>query len=279
MDGQMRVFAVVVGIVFILGTAFVVMSSNAFNYTPVPTSADFLATPNTPKSAAKRVPRRTPRNGRPTALAGEQLATRARLARLENLLEDRTNELKDRHERIDELNRQLHSLRTAAASSDPRDAPNSTSPENQSSATRDSQIALRAEIDRLNGELLNADIQEAEDQEQITALRDALSQANEKLDIFEDTAELQLSTSRRQGRQREAIIGDLVVRLGSDSVPLLIALLDEEDPNLRIWAIQVLGRFGEDAEEAVAEISSFFEDASPEVRAAAQKAIEAIEGR
>ena len=279
MDGQMRVFAVVVGIVFILGTAFVVMSSNAFNYTPVPTSADFLVNPNTPKSSAKSPLRRNTRNVRATALAGDQLATRARVERLETLLEDRTNELKERHQRIDELNRQLRTLRTAAASSDQRASTNSTSSENRSPAPTEPNAALREEIDRLNGELLNADIQEAEDQEQIAALRDALSQANEKLDIYEDGAELQLSSSLRQGRQREAIIGDLVVRLGSDSVPLLIALLDEDDPNLRIWAIQVLGRFGEDADEAVEEISTFFEDASPEVRAAAQKAIEAIEGR
>lgn len=279
MDGQMRVFAVVVGMVFILGTAFVVMSSNAFNYTPVPGSEDFQSNTGNTRSVSRRTVPRNIRNIQPTVLASDRVATRARLARLESLLEDRTNELRKGQVRIDELNRQLRALRTTVPSPDEGEA---TEPR-PSAAPADPPLALnsdlREEIERLNGELLNADIDAAEHQEQIAVLRDALAKANETLDVLEDGSDLQLSISRRQGREREAIMGDLVVRLGANSVPLLIDMLEEDDPNLRIWAIQVLGRFGEDADEAVEDISAFFEDESPEVRAAARKAIEAIEGR
>ena len=85
MDGQMRLAALVLGLLFLVGTATLVVSSNLFNYSPFPTSADFSsstdpASPVTTRKEARR-PGRLQASGN-----GDYSASRAQLARLESQL-------------------------------------------------------------------------------------------------------------------------------------------------------------------------------------------------
>jgi uncharacterized membrane protein YccC len=279
MDGQMRLAALVLGLLFLLGIATVVISSNLFNYTPFRTASEITTDPDTDALLSTR--KHTPRSNRIQLATGEQdsVATRAQLARLEVLLKERTDQLEDRNGRVDELNSQLRQLRSnTAARPSARPAPrNPTRTESRPAGTGESD--LREEIQRLNQILLDADLQDAEYRQQIATLRDSLGQANEQLDLLEDGADAQLANTAVRQRGRERLIGDLVARFGSESVPLLVDFLEEDDPQLRIWAIQVLGLLGDDAELALDDITSLFEDPSADVRNAARRAVDSIRGR
>ena len=126
---------------------------------------------------------------------------------------------------------------------------------------------------------LLSEIGQADYQEQLTRLRDSLDRANDELDLLEDGANAQLNSATVKQRRRQGIIGDLVARFGPDSVPLLVDLLEEDDPQLRIWALQVLGQLGDDGEEAIEDISPLFDDPSADVRDAARQAVDSIRGR
>lgn len=280
MDGQMRLVALVFGLLFLLGIAVVVVSSNLFNYTPFRTAADITSEPDAEAELATR--QHTPRSNRIQLSNGEQdsVGTRAQLARLEVLLSERTVQLEDRNVRINELNDQLRQLRRSNTSARPSPRPSPRDPtrtESRPAATDDSD--LKEQIQRLNRDLLDADLQDAEYRQQISVLRDSLDEANEQLDLFEDGANAQLANTAVRQRTRERLIGDLVARFGSESVPLLVDLLEEDDPQLRIWAIQVLGLLGDDAEVALDDITPFFEDPSADVRNAARRAVDSIRGR
>ena len=279
MDGQMRLAALVVGLLFLLGIATVVVSSNLFNYTPFPLNSEISLDLDTDSQIESR--KHTPRTSRIQVASGDQdsVGTRAHVARLEALVNERTNQLEDRNGRIDELNSQLRELRSNTSDrTSPRPAPrNPARTESRPAGTSDSD--LRQEIERLNQILLAADLQDAEYRQQIGVLRDSLDKANDQLDLFEDGADAQLANTAVRQRSRERLIGDLVARFGSDSVPLLVDLLEEDDPQLRIWAIQILGQLGDDAEVALDDIAPLLEDSSADVRNAARRAVDSIRGR
>ena len=278
MDGQMRLTALVLGLLFLVGTATLVVSSNLFNYTPFPTSADLSLSPDSDASATTRNQPARPRRV-PSSNTVDPSVSRARLARLQSQLDDRTNQLNDRNGRIDQLNSQLRELRASATpGSRSRPVPR-PSPRAESTSATSTDPDLREEIDRLNEVLLNADLQDVEYRQQIAVLRDSLDKANDELDLLEDGAAAQLNTSAVQQRRRETIIGDLVARFGSDSVPLLVDFLEQDDPRLRLWAVRVLGRLGDNAEEAIQDITPLFDDSSAEVREAARQAVDSIRGR
>jgi hypothetical protein len=279
MDGQMRLAALVLGLLFLLGIATVVVSSNVFNYTPFRTASEIPTDPDTAALLSTRKP--TPRKNRIQFSNGEphSVVTRNQVARLEVLLKERTVQLEDRNGRVDELNSQLRQLRSnTPARESARPAPRNPTP-TESRPAGTSESDLREEIQRLNQILLDADLQDAEYRQQIATLRDSLGQANEELELLEDGADAQLANAAVRQRGRERLIGDLVARFGSESVPLLVDLLEEDDPQLRIWAIQILGLLGDDAELALDDITPLFEDASTAVRNAARRAVDSIRGR
>ena len=278
MDGQMRLAALVVGLLFLLGIATVVVSSNLFNSTPFQLS-EISSDLDSDSQITTR--KHSPRTNRIHVSSGDQdsVGTRAHVARLEALIKERTDQLEDRNGRIDDLNSQLRQLRSNTPNrTSPRTAPrNPTRTESRPAGTSDAD--LRQEIDRLNQILLDADLQDAEYRQQIVILRDSLDKANDQLDLFEDGADAQLANTTVRQRSRERLIGDLVARFGSDSVPLLVDLLEEDDPQLRIWAVQILGQLGDDAELALDDITPLLEDPSADVRTAARRAVDSIRGR
>ena len=158
MDGQMRLAALVVGLLFLAGTATLVVSSNLFNYTPFEAATEFeLATEETGPGNLRRPQYRGTRLQRPDTDVS-LLSVRSEVSRLERQLKDRTSQLDERNRRIDQLNSQLRQLRAT-----PRDTPVSPSravSRVESPPTTAEAPELRREIDRLNQSLLDADLQE-----------------------------------------------------------------------------------------------------------------------
>ena len=275
MDGQMRLTALVVGLLFLVGTATLVVSSNLFNYTPFQTPPEYALSSQTggQRTLPQQEYRQSPRQTSDTDIS--LLSARSQVSRLEKQLEYRSKQLDDRNGRIDQLNEQLREFREARSSaSGPRLQPRTIA---RPEATVEPEF--REEIARLNQSLLAADLQDAEYQQEMASLRDSLDRANVELDLLEDGADAQLKTVALQQQRRQRIIGDLVARFGSDSIPLLVDFLEEDDPQLRIWALQVLGQLGDDGEEALEDINPLFEDPSADVRNAARQAVDSIRGR
>jgi HEAT repeat protein len=127
--------------------------------------------------------------------------------------------------------------------------------------------------------LLDADIAEAETRERIRVLEDSLDRARDQVEILERGTSSEIDASELQTRTREQTIADMVVKTGPDTIPLLIQMLDNNDPRVRSWAASILGRFGEDAEEAIGALRDLVDDRSIEVRNTAGRALDSIQGR
>lgn len=112
MDGQMRLVALVVGLVFLIGTATLVVSSNVFNYKPFDASRALTQDAELSDSTARRQQGRRTSRLQVSESDAESLTARTRVVRLENQLQQRTNELNERNTRIDDLNTQLRALRS-----------------------------------------------------------------------------------------------------------------------------------------------------------------------
>jgi len=279
MDGQMRLTALVVGLLFLVGTATLVVSSNLFNYTPFQTPPEYALSSQTggQRTLSQQEYRQSRRQTSDTDIS--LLSARSQVSRLEKQLEYRSKQLDDRNGRIDQLNEQLREFReTRSSASGPR-LQTRTIARTESPPEATVEPEFREEIARLNQSLLAADLQDAEYQQEIASLRNSLDRANDELDLLEDGADAQLKTVALQQQRRQRIIGDLVARFGSDSIPLLVDFLEEDDPQLRIWALQVLGQLGDDGEEALEDINPLFEDPSADVRNAARQAVDSIRGR
>jgi len=71
-------------------------------------------------------------------------------------------------------------------------------------------------------------------------------------------------------------VGVALCEAGGGAIPLLVAALADDDPNAKIGAAIVLGRFGPGAASAVAALTALLEDSREAVRSAASKALERI---
>ncbi len=127
--------------------------------------------------------------------------------------------------------------------------------------------------------MLEADIDEAESRERITTLEDSLGRATDQLELLQEGVDSEITASDLQQRNREQAMADLVIKTGPDSIPLLIQMLDNNDPRVRSWAAGILGDFGDEAEEAIDALSDLTDDRSIEVRNTARRALDSIRGR
>ena len=66
---------------------------------------------------------------------------------------------------------------------------------------------------------------------------------------------------------------DALGRIGAAAVPALITALRDPDPAVRLKAVEVLGRMGDDAAAAVPDLIKLLDDPDPEVRKAAARTI------
>ena len=284
MDGHFRVIGLFLGLVILIGTAAFVMSSKLFDFSSFQ-SPDPLGN-NTSLTDADDTGYQQSRRSNRIQLAqstGESDTARMQVNRLETLLAAKENALNDQKARVRELELKLNDgsqgQRSASRPSrQDRDTIRQTA-DNSNNGDTDTPAALRAENDRLNAILLDVDVQEEEYRTRITRLQDSLDEATRQMELLEDGADAELANSNSQQRRRQRIMADFVARLGPDTVPSLIQLLDNDDAGVRVWAADILGQLGDDAEEAVNVLSELLEDSSADVRNAASQAIDSIRGR
>ena len=124
-----------------------------------------------------------------------------------------------------------------------------------------------------------ADIDEAESRERIAKLEDSLARTTDRLELLQEGVDAEIDASELQQRRREEAMADLVIKTGTDTIPLLVQMLDNPDPRVRSWAANILGDFGDEADEAIDALRDLTDDRSTEVRNAAQRALDAIRGR
>lgn len=280
MDGQIRLAALVVGLAFVIGITTLLMTSDLFNYTPVGSldslSRDIL--PENDRSSREYRPRSRTSGNSPTMSPSSTSVTQLQQVRL--LLEKKDREL-------DAYRKQIQSL-NAALSSPPRpiDTPNlNRTPAaqirtvSQSSTDTSSGEDLEDQVDRLNELLLEADIDEAEFRERIATLEASLETATDRLEILQEGVDSEIDSSELQQRRREQAMADLVIKTGTDTIPLLVQMLDNSDSRVRSWSADILGDFGVEADEAIDALRDLTEDDSTEVRNAARRALDSIQGR
>jgi hypothetical protein len=66
---------------------------------------------------------------------------------------------------------------------------------------------------------------------------------------------------------------DALGRIGAAAVPALVNALHDPDPAVRLKAIEVLGRMGDDAAPAVPDLIGLLNDANPDVQKAATRTL------
>ncbi len=280
MDGQMRLAALVVGLAFVIGAATLLMTSDLFTYTPVG-SLETLSRDMLPEEGPRaRDYRPRARNSRTSTTKSPSTTSVTQLQQVRLLLEKKDRELDAYRKQIKNLNDALSST------SRPNDRPVINRPPaaqirnvSQSAGTPVLQDDLAEQIDRLNQLLLEADIDEAESRERITTLEDSLGRATDQLELLQEGVDSEITASDLQQRNREQAMADLVIKTGPDSIPLLIQMLDNNDPRVRSWAAGILGNFGDEAEEAIDALSDLTDDRSIEVRNTARRALDSIRGR
>jgi hypothetical protein len=280
MDGQMRLAALVVGLAFVIGAATLLMTSDLFTYTPVG-SLETLSRDMLPEEGQRtrdyRPRART--SGTPTTQSPSTTSV-TQLQQVRLLLEKKDRELDAYRKQIKILNDSLSST------SRPNDRPAINGPAaaqirtvSQSSGDTVLQDDLAEQIDRLNQLLLEADIDETEYRERINTLEDSLGRAKDQLELLQEGVDSEITASDLQQRNREQAMAELVIKTGPDSIPLLIQMLDNNDPRVRSWAAGILGDFGDEAEEAIDALSDLTDDRSIEVRNTARRAMDSIRGR
>ena len=202
------------------------------------------------------------------------------LQQFQLLLEKKDLELQAYRKRIEELQSASSAPRPATEprvrTREPAPDTRPVSPDTTITPDRDD---LADEIKRLNELLLDADITEAETTERLRTLELSLDRARDQVEILEQGASSDIDASELRQRSREQAMADMVVKAGPDTIPLLIQVLDDDDARVRSWAASILGRFGEDAEDAIGPLRDLLEDRSTEVRNAAGRALDSIQGR
>ena len=98
-----------------------------------------------------------------------------------------------------------------------------------------------------------------------------IEQANERV------AELELTAIRELVRSNEAT--QTLIATGSAAVPALLDRLADEDPDIRRWAVNVLGQIGPEASLAIEALVEALNDDNEDVREAARIALDRIEDR
>lgn len=280
MDGQMRLVALVVGLAFVIGATTLIMTSDLFNYTPAGSletfSEDMLAD-ETPRTGEYRPRSRT--FGKSTTRSPSTTSI-TQLQQVRLLLEKKDRELDAYRKQIQKLNDAL------SVSPQPNDAPILSRPPaaqirtvSQSSTDTSLRADRADQIDRLNELLLEADIDDAASRERIATLEDSLGRATDQIELLNEGVDSEIDASELQQRGREQAMADLVIKTGPDTIPLLIQMLDNNDPRVRSWVADILGDFGDEAEEAIDALRDLADDRSVEVRNTARRALDTIQGR
>jgi|GEM_PF-3011335 hypothetical protein len=280
MDGQMRLAALLVGTAFVIGATTLLMTSDLFTYTPAGSleslSEDMLVD-DKPRTGEHQ--RRLRTFGKSTTRSPSTTSV-TQLQQVRLLLEKKDRELDVYRKQIQTLNNALSipPRPNVPTGSDRRPA-EQTGTVTQPSTDTSSGDDLVDEIERLNELLLEADIDEAASRARIATLEDSLGRTTDQLELLNEDVGSEIDASELQQRNREQAMADLVIKTGPDTIPLLIQMLDNNDARVRSWAADILGDFGDEAEEAIDALRDLAEDRSVEVRNTARRALDSIQGR
>lgn len=142
---------------------------------------------------------------------------------------------------------------------------------------RDARAKLEGDLAALKQQLHQSQILSDEHAEQLDALRIELMQADLEVANLRERAERDVAALIGERLAIEVAAGDALVQLGEESVPPLAALLQDEHPEVRLWAAMVLGKLGLDASPAIEPLNKLVSDPDPRVASAARHALTLIE--
>lgn len=220
-----------------------------------------------PPAGMQRVPRPPPRNP-------ELLRLRQRTAMLEEELEKRNRAVESLQDNVGQLERERNDLRQQ------RDA--SMALVNMMSTDAPGDPASDAALDRTAvpeneppaEEPAPAEIQR---QMELVELREQLEQLQALFDAAQLASDRELALLRERETALRGAITAAFVRVGPPAVPGLIASLENEHAEVRRWAAETLESLGPDGQAALNALALTQNDSDPQVRAAVQRAIRAIQ--
>jgi hypothetical protein len=205
-------------------------------------------------------------------------AQRAQIARLQRLLDEKTELLEKKNQLLEnktreqltmeaELNEAIAMIEAVMAEQAAGEDPQRVAEDER----------LRAELERLRDERNRnaalADLLEGN----LEHLRLQLVTTDENIARLQHEAELEAALLLAEMRAFKQVATDTLASLGEDAVGALADLLEHERPRIRRWAAQVLAEIGPPAREAVPALIDALGDEDPEVQLSVRRALDSIQ--
>lgn len=203
----------------------------------------------------------------------------ARLAALQANLELTTRQLQEKNRLLNQRNAECRALEeqldeSVAFAMELFVQEPSTQRDEQ---TRDVKAKLEGNLTSLRKQLRESQVLSDEHAERLEALQLDLMQADLEIASLRERADREIAALIAERLTIEVAAGDALVRVGEAAVPPLIALLQHEQPEARLWAATVLGKLGLNATTALEPLHNVTNDRDPRVAAAARHALTLIE--
>lgn len=148
---------------------------------------------------------------------------------------------------------------------------------NREEQTRDVKAKLEGDLNSLRLQLHESQILSDEYAERLDTLKLDLMQADLEIASLRERAESEIAALIGERLAIEVASGGALYQLGEAAVPPLIALLQHEQPEVRLWSATVLGKLGLNATAAIEPLNSMANDPDARVAAAARRALTLIE--
>jgi len=143
--------------------------------------------------------------------------------------------------------------------------------------TRDVKAKLEGDLASLRKQLRESQLLSDEHAERLDTLQLDLMQADLEIASLRERAEREIAALISERLAIEVAAGGAMVQLGEQAVPPLIALLQHEQPDVRLWSATVLGKLGLNATTAIEPLNNLANDPDTRIAAAARRALTLIE--
>ena len=213
--------------------------------------------------------------GADAAMLAELAEAKRRVDRLELLLErktdlleqktrllnERTNEIRNLKRQMDDSVAVIENLLRSEPAGEPGEpaADRPATPRAPNSPTEEELAWFR----------LQNDVELADLEEQLAGV-------NAELGTFREQANLELDLLVAEQQRQRQLFRQTLRRIGEPAITSLVEMLNDENAAVRVWAAETLGALQMRAIDAVPSLNVALTDPSPEVRSAAQRALEAI---
>lgn len=204
-------------------------------------------------------------NERLAALQANLERTTAELQEKNKLLNQRNAECRTLEEQLDESVAFAMELLVQEPSAD------------REEQTRDVKAKLEGDLTSLREQLRESQGLSDDHTERLETLRLDLMQADLEIASLRERAEREIAALIGERLAIEVAAGDALVQLGEEAVPPLIALLQHQQPEVRVWSATVLGKLGFSAITATEPLNNLANDPDTRVAAAARRALTLIE--